>query len=412
MLVELTLPIVIALLAGFLMACAVGANDVANAMGTSVGSKVITLKQAVILAAFFEACGAMFASSEVTATLRQSVVDLSFFQSDIDSLMLGMVSCLLASATWLMLATYNAWPVSTTHSIIGSLVGFACLVGGYASIHWMNLLGIFLSWVTGPIISGFIGFLLFRSIQYFILTRMAPVSHVRYCLPIYSGLVGFFIGFPLISSHMESVFWICFNAVLIACLAAGSMWILISKKLIIDTTSLEKQLNQVERLFGSLVVMTASLMAFAHGSNDVANAIGPLSVIIGLQQTGIDVLHQAEVPKSLLIFGAVGVVVGLAAYGYRIIETVGSQITYLTPTRSFSAQLSTSIVVVMASYIGLPISTTQILVGSILGVGFARGLEALNIGIVKNIFMSWIVTLPSGAILSAAFFTVLKPIML
>ncbi len=384
-----------------------GANDVANAMGTSVGSKVISLKQAVLIAAIFEAFGAMFASSEVTTTIRQSVVDLSYFETDIQALTLGMVTCLLASATWLILATYFAWPVSTTHSIIGSLVGFAYLVKGHDAIHWMTLTGIFLSWLTGPLISALIGYLLFRSIQRLILSNVKPIRCAKFFLPFYGSLVGFFISLPVLLKQFESMLPIVMYSILVGVLFSIPVLVISWRSDYDELLPLDNQLSAVEKMFGVLVVMTASLMAFSHGSNDVANAIGPLSVIIGLEQHGIAALSQSEIPASLLLFGAGGIVIGLAVYGYRIIETVGNQITSLTPTRSFSAQLSTSVVMVVATCVGLPISTTQILVGSILGVGMARGLQALNIRIVKNIFMSWVVTLPSGACLSIVYYIIL-----
>ena len=412
MLIDINLTLVLALAASFLMACAVGANDVANAMGTSVGCKVINLKQAVLIAAIFEAMGALLASSEVTTTIRQGVVDLSFYANDLDALILGMVACLLASASWLILATYFAWPVSTTHSIIGSLVGFSFLVGGAESIHWWGLLKIFSSWVTGPVISGAVAYFLFKSLQRFIFSSVDPIKKAILLLPIYGSIVGVFIGISFLSHQLNDLFWTAlaslFLGFLTFCiLSCFYKWTYVEE----PSISLRRQFEKIEKMFGFLVVMTASFMAFAHGSNDVANAIGPLSVIIGLQDMGYAAMEHTGIPLELLLFGAVGVVIGLAIYGYRIIETVGNDITLLTPTRSFSAQLATSIVVVVASLIGLPVSTTQILVGSILGVGFARGIEALNLKVVKNIFMSWIITLPSGAVLSMGYYLFLNTIM-
>lgn len=396
------------------MAWGVGANDVANAMGTSVGSRALTLTQAIIVAAIFEAAGALLAGGQVTDTLRSKIIDASLLSNHPDTLILGMLASLLAAGTWLIIATRFAWPVSTTHSIVGALIGFGSIELGVKAIYWSKVVNICLSWVITPIIAGVIAYFLFRSVQHFIFNSPHPVKSARRYVPFYIFLVAFVLvlvtllqGFShigLTPSLTESVLLAMGISVLVA-LIGGSVIRRIHANL--EDTPEHIDFSGLEKIFAVLMMFTACAMAFAHGSNDVANAIGPLAAIVGIVKSGGAVLASSPIPFWVMLLGAGGIVLGLAMYGYKVIATVGTNITQLTPSRGFAAQLATASTVVISSGFGLPISTTQTLVGAILGVGIARGIGALNLSVIRNIFMSWIITLPAGAVLAILFYHLL-----
>ena len=397
----------LALFSGGFMAWGVGANDVANAMGTSVGSKIITIKQAILIAAVFEALGAFYGSGTVIGTIRHDIIQPDFYSANLLILAKGMIAALLASATWLLLATTQGWPVSTTHSIIGAVVGFGLVSQGADNIQWQNISAIALSWITTPIFSGVLGFVMFRIIQKFVLIH--PMPHTRASI-----LSGLFIGLMLTLGIAEVIRYLSPQSIL---LQGHRFWLLaplaITASMIFFNHTMPKAVTyrercrQVEKLFGILALFTACAMAAAHGANDVANAIGPLGSVIEILQTG-RLVKEASVPLWVLIYGSAGVVLGLSMYGYRIIASVGSNITSLSPSRSFSAQLATAVIVMSASKLGFPVSTTHTLVGAVLGVGFARGYAAVNLSVVRGIFMSWAVTISAGAIFSIIYFTILQ----
>lgn len=404
---------ILAIVSSFLMSWAIGANDVANAMGTSVGSKTISMRQAIVIAAIFEALGAFSASGQVTQTLRQGIVSPHHFVDDPFVLVFGMLSALFASATWLILATYRGWPVSTTHTIIGAIVGFAMVTVGPSQINWSLASDVVMSWVFTPLLSAIGAFLLFKSIYFFVLARKKPDQAAIICLPIY---VFFSVMVTVLITLLQGLKPLGFNISLsqatlfsffIALVATVSVFL--SIKNIVDNDQMDPfHFNFVERSFGVLTVFTACSMAFAHGSNDVANAIGPLAAIVDILNHQQHLVEAAPIPIWIVTLGSVGVVLGLAMYGYRIMDTVGSKITTLTPSRSFSAQMSTAIVVILSSGFGFPVSTTQTLVGALLGVGFARGISALNLNVVRSIFSSWLITLPCGALLSISYYFILS----
>lgn len=401
--------IVFALVIGFGLSCAIGANDVANAMGTSVGSKIISIRQAIIIAAIFEAFGAATSSGQVTMTLRSGIIDISYFEENTFALALAMMSSLLASFGWLCLATYFRWPVSTTHSIVGALVGIGMVTVGIKGIHWSMMRSILASWVVLPVISGGLSYMIFRLTQKFIFLHTNPVVRARLLLPVYMCIVVFSISIiaveaclPALGLDLPIAHSLLICLVLSLCVMCFGFWWMSSLH-VEKYTSYHEQYKVCEQAFGVLAIVTACAMAFSHGSNDVANAIGPLAGIIDLVRTANVSVHST-VPWQLTVFGAVGIVLGLASYGYRIIETVGTQITSLTPSRSFAAQFSTALMIVIASAVGLPVSSTQTLVGAVLGVGVARGISALNLKVIRNIFMSWLVTLPAGAIMAIIFY--------
>ncbi|SIO27804.1 inorganic phosphate transporter [Salinivibrio sp. ES.052] len=405
-----TILIMVAAAFGFLMAIGIGANDVANAMGTSVGSKALTVKQAIIVAMIFEFAGAYLAGGEVTDTIRKGVIDTSFYADQPLELVFGMMSALLAAGTWLLLASYMGWPVSTTHSIIGAIIGFACLSVGSEAVDWHTVQGIVGSWVITPFISGLFAYFIFLSAQRLIFDTDRPVLNAKRFVPIYMFLTAFIIamvtikkGLKHVGLHLTTLESVSASIVLSALIMFFGVYY-ISKKYRGDES---QGFQGVERIFSLLMVVTACAMAFAHGSNDVANAIGPLSAIVATVQNLGTVAEKAHIAWWILPMGGAGIVLGLATLGHRVMATVGSGITELTPSRGFAAQLATASTVVLASGTGLPISTTQTLVGGVLGVGFARGIAALNLGVVRNIVASWLITLPAGALLAVIFYQIM-----
>lgn len=402
---------------GFIMAYGVGANDVANAMGTSVGSKALTIKQAIIIAAIFEFTGAFFAGGEVTSTIRSGIVDANVFAEIPELLAYGMIAALIAAGTWLLVATYFGWPVSTTHSIVGAIIGFGAVGVGMDAVHWDEVGGIVGSWVVTPVLSGILAFLIFMSAQKLIFDTENPLAAAKKYVPFYMVFAAFIMAFVTITKGLKHVgIKLSSQEGLLLCVAIAIAVGVIGKIAInmvkIDPDAdKEMHFTNVEKIFGILMIFTACCMAFAHGSNDVANAIGPLAAVVGVIQSGGQVLDKVSLSWWILPLGAVGIVIGLMTFGARVIETIGSNITHLTPSRGFAAEIAAASTVVISSGLGLPISTTQTLVGAVLGVGMARGIAALNLSVIRNIFVSWVVTLPIGAVLSIIFFYIIKGVM-
>ncbi|GMQ97349.1 MAG: inorganic phosphate transporter [Gammaproteobacteria bacterium] len=413
MIENIVLLTVLAIASGLFMAWGVGANDVANAMATSVGSKAITIRQAVIIAAIFEFLGAYLAGGEVTSTIRKGILDMSLISGQPEILVFGMIAALLAAGTWLLIASYFGWPVSTTHSIVGAIVGFAIVSIGTEAIVWGKIGIIVSSWVVTPLLAGIIAYLLFMSVQKLILSTRRPFDNAKRYVPMYMFLVGFIIALVTLLKGLKHIgLSLTFgDAILYAVLIGVAVMVLgyiVVRPMHIDPSrDRDFHFANVEKVFGVLMLATASAMAFAHGSNDVANAVGPLASVISTLDTGL-VAQKSATPSWILIIGAIGIVIGLITYGHRVIATVGTQITDLTPSSGFAATLAAAGTVVIASGTGLPVSTTQTLVGAVLGVGVARGISALNMRVVRTIFLSWIITLPAGGILAIVFFFLLK----
>ncbi|MDP2501970.1 phosphate permease [Vibrio splendidus] len=403
-----TVLIIVAAAFGFLMAIGIGANDVANAMGTSVGSKALTVKQAIIIAMIFEFAGAYLAGGEVTDTIRKGVIETSLFAHQPDVLVYGMMSALLAAGTWLLLASYMGWPVSTTHSIIGAIIGFACVSVGTEAVDWNSVQGIVGSWIVTPLISGIFAYLIFVSAQRLIFDTENPLFNAKRFVPVYMFITTMVIALVTIKKGLKHVGLHLTGTEAWLWAAGVSALVMISGYLYIQKKFANREEDHgfagVEGIFSVLMVITACAMAFAHGSNDVANAIGPLSAVVSTVEHMGEISGKSTIAWWILPLGGIGIVVGLATMGHKVMATVGTGITELTPSRGFAAQLATACTVVLASGTGLPISTTQTLVGAVLGVGFARGIAALNLGVVRNIVASWIVTLPAGALLAVVFF--------
>ena len=408
--------IVLAALFGIFMAWGIGANDVANAMATSVGSKALTIKQAILVAAVFEFLGAVLAGGEVTSTIRKGIVDSDLLVGSPELLIYGMLASLLAAGTWLLIASRNGWPVSTTHSIIGAIVGFAAVGIGVDAVQWGQVGTIVISWVVSPATAGIIAFFIYMSVHRLILTQEDPLAKAKRYVPIYIFLAAFTITLVTILkglTHVGLDISITNSYILAVAIAIGIAIIgtVAINRIQPDPKAEKKQhFYTVERVFAILMVVTACGMAFAHGSNDVANAIGPLAAVISVAQSGI-VGAQSALPIWVLLIGGAGIVIGLATFGAHVIATVGKKITQLTPSRGFAAELAAATTIVIASGTGIPISTTHTLVGAVLGVGLARGIEAIDLRVVGRIFVSWVVTIPAGAVLAIIFFFIFKTVL-
>lgn len=465
-----TILLILVVLAGAYMSWNIGANDVANAMGTSVGSGALTLKQAVLIAAVLEFSGAFFFGSHVTETIQKGIVDAAVFRNPI-VVVYGMLSALLAAGVWLQVASYNGWPVSTTHSIVGAVVGFGAAVGGMEAIYWENVSFIASSWILSPLFGGLLSYGIFNLLRQQVFYAHDPVAAAKKVTPpivfcvffilslvmLYKGLlnldlhVNFFQSF-LISTAIGAIGYVisklCLRRIapahakilaesnyhpevsnqlekarrhLLQVQAASRDVIQYQVKEILDeinmlSESLKKKEETgresaeyalVEKIFGYLQIISACLMAFAHGANDVANAIGPLAAAINILTTG-SVSSLTTIPTWTLALGGVGIVIGLATWGWRVIETIGKKITELTPTRGFSAEFGAAATILIASRLGMPISTTHTLVGAVIGVGLARGIQALDLRTTRFIFISWLVTVPAGALLAIGFFYALS----
>ena len=465
-LIETSLPygqmlLILAVVFGFYMAWNIGANDVANAMGTSVGSGAITVKQAVIIAGIMELAGAILAGSDVTNTVRKGIFDPTAFEPM--SLVLGFLASLLAAAVWLQIATWKGWPVSTTHSIVGAVVGIAIMIGGTSIVNWGGVIKIAASWVTSPLCGGIISFLLFRFIQGRIINNKRPLRQTYRYTPYLVFYIGFVLTLVMVYKGLKNLkLDLHLGQALIVAAIAGAVCFVISlswvKKLRAkheieraelgveleddhpegvpfvrksdpemdpilrpplaegsDTPSKrweyrrEFEYNRMEKIFGLLMVLSACFLAFAHGANDVANAIGPLAAVVDIVQSG-EIAEKSAVPIWVLLLGGAGIVIGLATWGYKVMETVGKKITELTPSRGFAANIGAATTIVVASRMGMPISTTHTLIGAVLGIGLARGIDYLNLKIVRDIAISWIITIPAGGGLAALFYLILNSI--
>ncbi len=401
--------LIIASIVGLYMAWAIGANDVANAMGTSVGSGTLTFKQAVIVAAIFEFAGAVIAGSSVSGTIRKGIVPPEVFADTPEHLVYGMIASLLAAAVWLNIASRKGWPVSTTHTIVGAIVGFAIVSAGMDAVRWGKVGTIVASWVVSPVLSGCTAFVLFTLLRKYVIAVKDPIRRTKAVAPYLVFLTTIIIALVTLWKGLKHLD-LELGPVQTAALAIGLSTVaaMVCKLLIrrMDSDPEEEEesrYKRMEKIFGILQIYTACAVAFAHGSNDVANAVGPMAAVYSTIKEGT-VVAQSTVPMWMLVIGATGIVVGLATYGYRVMETVGKKITHLTPSRGYTAEFAAAVTIVIASRLGLPISTTHTLVGAVLGVGLARGIAATNLGTVGQIAMSWIITLPAGAGLSILFY--------
>ena len=409
----------IAVIAGAYMAWTIGANDVANAMGTSVGSGALTLTAAIVLAGIFEFAGAVLIGSSVTETVSRGIIEISLFETSgpwgTDGpilLAVGMLCALLGAAVWLHIATHFGLPVSTTHSIVGAVVGIGVVSFGFGGVAWGSVLRIAASWVVSPLLGGLLAFLSFFAIRRLILRSPDPVAATKRFAPhivaIVVAVMTLSFIYTVLQNRMDA------PPLLLAlggALGLGAVVGILTGALIRNTAPETRSgpYNYVERIFALLQIATACFVAFAHGANDVANAVGPVATVVSLYRSGfVEVSSSVEVPFWVLVMGGTGIVVGLATLGYKVIATIGRQITEITPTRGFSAEFGAATTVLLASSLGLPVSTTHTLVGGVIGIGFAQGMGALNLGMIRNIVNSWLATVPVAAAFAAALFVMAR----
>ena len=410
---DMTIYIALAAVFGLFMAWGIGANDVANAMATSVGARALTIKQALLVAAIFEFTGAVLAGGEVTSTIRKGIVDTQLMADTPELLVYGMLAALLAAGLWLFIASRRGWPVSTTHSIVGAIVGFAAVGISIEAVKWDKVSAIVMSWVVSPLVSGIIAYVLFYTVRKLILERKDPLTSARLYVPFYMLLAGFTITLVTLFKGLKHVGLELGSQQAYGIAFLVGIVIALIGKFFINRIKYDPEADKdfhfatVEKVFGVLMVVTACAMAFAHGSNDVANAIGPVAAVISVAKSGV-VGQKSALSVWILLLGGAGIVVGLATYGRRVMETVGRKITHLTPSRGFAAELAAATTIVVASNTGMPISTTHTLVGAVLGVGLARGIAAIDLRVVGGIFMSWIITVPAGALLAIIIFFLLR----
>ena len=399
---------------GLWMTWGIGANDLANILSPAIGSRALSVKHAVMIAVVFEIAGAFFGGAEVTQTIRSGIIDVNMLSSTPQLFIYGMLSVLLAGAVWITAASYMGMPVSITNSIVGALVGVGAIMLGIHAVHWQTVGYIAISWISSPTIAGVMAYLLFISIKRSILGADQPLLAAKKYIPIYLFAVGIILAlmilikglnhFGIKLSTWETLGAILGTAILVLFAGLSAMKRILSRG---SKVNRHLQFVYIEGMFSVLMAFTACAMVFAHGSNDVSIAVGPIVGIIGQ-------LESAQFSQSNLIlniitlFGCIGVLLGLFMYGRKVIETVGSAITTLTPSRAFAATLAASSTVVISTSTGIPVSATQTLVGAVFGVGLARGIDALNLNVIRNIFMSWIVTIPVAAGLATLFFYILR----
>ncbi len=400
-----TIVLAVTATAGLYMAWNIGANDVANAMGTSVGSGALTLRSALVVAAIFEFGGALLVGGSVTQTISGGIVGVETLAEGGDSMLVavGMTCCLLAAALWLHVATYFGWPVSTTHSIVGSVLGFGLWAGGVHVVRWGVMGSIAASWILSPALGGFLGFVVFSMIRARILRADDAVVALQRLGPILVFPIGMTLTLAMIFEGLQPLRMdLSLGTALPIAVCVGLLFSAISVAFFRSRRWRElegSEADRAERVFRGLQVVTACYVAFAHGSNDVANAVGPMAAVFGAVQEGLT--ENVEVPLNVLMIGAFGIVLGLSTYGFRVMATIGREITELTPSRGFAAEFAAATTIVVASKLALPISTTHTVVGAVVGVGVARSFGALNLRVLRGIVASWLFTVPVTAALSA-----------
>ena len=399
--------LIAAVLIGLYSAINIGANDVANSMATSVASGALTIKRAVVVAGVCNILGAVLVGSHVANTIRKGIIDPLQFSDRHNLFLFGMLAAVLGSALWVNIATYFKLPVSTTHSIIGGVVGFGLVSVGIAGIKWKVVLFVVLSWIISPVFGGIIAFTIFSIIKKFILSSKEPIAQARKVGPFFTGMVGFILSLAVTFKglkHLHLDLPIIEALLISLCVGAGGFLLgsfFLRRYKERDTDPY----YQVEKMANPLQVLSASFQAFSHGANDVANAIGPVAAVVAVVQTQ-KVEMQVAIPLWLVLLGGVGLAFGVYTWGYRVMETVGEKITSITPTRGFSAEFGTATTVLICSRLGMPVSTTHVAVGNIIGVGLARGISAINLDVIKKIFSAWIISLPAAGLFSVAIYLI------
>lgn len=399
--------LIISIIVGVAMAMAIGANDVANSMATAVGAKAITIKQAVLIAAVLEFSGAFLFGKMVTETIRKGIVKPEIV-TDPNSMLAGALAALIAASLWIFIATTFELPVSTTHSIVGGMTGFGIAAAGISAVNWAKMSFIVASWFVSPFLGGLLSFVMFKYISRSILQKKRPFAAAKEVAPVLIGLTFLIMTLMFIKKalHYKGGLLVPFSFSLNIAFIGG----ILSYTGLRNRKVKDNKYEAVEGIFRKLQIMTSCYVSIAHGANDVANAIGPLAVIYGIFKYQ-NIAAKVEVPKTLLALGGIGIALGVAIWGHKVMKTVGTKITELNNTRGFSIDFSTATTVLLASSMGLPVSSTHTVVGAVVGVGYARGVDAVNLEILKQIIASWFITVPAGAIMSAIIYKVLMMII-
>lgn len=396
------------------MAWGVGANDLANIMSTTMGSRAITVRQAMLVAVVFEFAGAFLGGMHVTNTIRSGIINTALFAGHAEVLIYGMIAVLLASMVWMLFASYIGMPVSITNAIVGALVGFGAIVLGMHAVHWKTVGLIALSWVCTPIAAGVGSYWLFTLVRRLILATRDPLKSSRRYMPLYFFMVGVVLSIMTVLKDIVRFGYHPDGLHQFLIIIATSFIILIigmflcSKITLPENAKRYQRYEYIEKKFGILMAFTACAMVFAHGSNDVAIAVGPVAAIYSIVMHNGSLLMSDPIPLWIMFMGCMGVVTGLFMYGRKVIATVGRSITSLTPSRAFAATFAAAVAVIVSTGSGIPVSATQTLVGGVFGVGLARGIGALNLNVIRNIFLSWFITVPAAAILAILFFNILQ----
>ncbi|MGB9614056.1 MAG: inorganic phosphate transporter [Fervidobacterium sp.] len=389
-----------AILVGMFMAFAIGANDVANGMATAVGAKAITPKQAALLASFLEFMGAVMFGAAVTKTIASGIISIDHIQNP-KYVIYGAISALLAAGIWVMVATVFGMPVSTTHSIIGGMIGFGLISGGYKVVYWSKLLQIVLSWFISPIVGGFFAYLIFKILTFTILHRPSPLNAAKKVAPVMIGFTFFLISFLFSVKTLKKSY---IFSLIVGVVFFVFVWLLTYLLILRYTKKNHDEYETVEEIFKKVQVLTSAYVCFSHGANDVANAVGPIALIFMVQKTSAVAFSEIEIPKYILFIGGLGIALGVLLYGYKVMQTIGHDITELNNTRGFSIDFGTATTVLLSSIFGFPISTTHTVVGAVTGVGLARGIEVVNTSVLKDILISWFITVPFSVGVSAIFY--------
>ncbi len=401
--------LIIGYIFGFYMAWNIGANDVANSMASAVGAKAITIRQAIFIAGILNVVGAVFIGSHVTNTIRKGIVSTEIL-SDPHVALIGALSALLAAALWVSFATWKSLPVSTTHSIVGAMIGFGIMAGGFSVINWAKLAAVVMSWVISPVFSLVISYLMFKTIVKLILVKKNAFIRSLSLSPVFIGMTAFVVVLSfLFKTPLGKTLSIDTWTALLVALVIGGLVGYAGKGLLRRFTRPDDD-DSTEQVFRKIQIGTSCYVALAQGANDVANAIGPLAVIYFLVKSG-NVGAKVPVPAWLLLFGGVGIACGIGMAGHRVMETIGTKITTLTNTRGFAVDFAAASTVLLASKLGLPVSTTHAAVGGVIGVGLAGGIEAVNFGVVFQIMLYWFLTVPAAAVTSMIIFKILQVVV-
>ena len=406
-----TLIVVLAACFGAYMAINIGANDVANNMGPAVGANALTMGGAIAIAVIFESAGALIAGGDVVSTIAKGIIAPESMGTA-QTFIWAMMAALLSAALWVNLATWVGAPVSTTHSVVGGVMGAGIAAAGLSAVNWTTMSAIAASWVISPVLGGAIAAGFLWLIKARIIYQPDKIAAARKWVPMLVGLMGGVFAAYLALKGLKRIIKIDMpTALLIGAVIGLAIWVVMIPVIRKQSEGLENRNKSLKVLFGIPLVVSAALLSFAHGANDVANAVGPLAAIVHASETG-SFTDAISIPIWVMIIGAFGISFGLFLFGPKLIRMVGGQITKLNPMRAYCVALSAAITVIVASWLGLPVSSTHIAVGGVVGVGMARGIGAIDLRVIGGIVMSWIITLPVGGVLAALFYYTLRGMFL